>query len=269
MHFFGAGRASPRIPACRRRCGSGFWLAGCLRSPIGWFEVDRSQRAGLLARVTWTSSAFLGNVLPVRGTIRPGADHLPLVILGTEPFVGDAGRLLSIGLFRRLGRGRPGRRKGYASTAQISHHRGKKAWRWRIGGWPGNAWDTPCGERVLAAGSRRRRHASILTGISQIGFNCAHRLPLRASCFPILMLVQLDSNPTPLERPLVDRIVVGWLQTQQADGLATQLDRLPAKTGITDYPAAEACESSILDGDPHAGDGTAVPAESDRPANLS
>jgi hypothetical protein len=37
------------------------------------------------------------------------------------------------------------------------------------------------------------------------------------------------SNPTPLERLLVDRIVLCWLQLQQADGLASRLDVLPAK----------------------------------------
>jgi len=34
---------------------------------------------------------------------------------------------------------------------------------------------------------------------------------------------------TPLERLLVDRIVVCWLQLQQADNLASQIDALPAK----------------------------------------
>jgi hypothetical protein len=35
--------------------------------------------------------------------------------------------------------------------------------------------------------------------------------------------------PTPLEKLLVDRIVVCWLQLQQADGLASQIDALPPK----------------------------------------
>jgi len=35
--------------------------------------------------------------------------------------------------------------------------------------------------------------------------------------------------PTALEGLLVDRIVVCWLQLQQADGLASQIDTLPAK----------------------------------------
>jgi hypothetical protein len=37
------------------------------------------------------------------------------------------------------------------------------------------------------------------------------------------------SNPTQLEALLVDRILVCWLQLQQADGLSSQLDTLPAK----------------------------------------
>jgi hypothetical protein len=37
------------------------------------------------------------------------------------------------------------------------------------------------------------------------------------------------SAPTPLEALLVERILVCWLQLQQADGLASQLDALPAK----------------------------------------
>ena len=45
------------------------------------------------------------------------------------------------------------------------------------------------------------------------------------------MLVQPESNPTPLERLLVDRIVVCWLQLQQADGLALQINTLPPKMG--------------------------------------
>jgi len=36
--------------------------------------------------------------------------------------------------------------------------------------------------------------------------------------------------PTPLEGLLVDRIVVCWLQLQQADGLASQMDGLLPKT---------------------------------------
>jgi hypothetical protein len=35
--------------------------------------------------------------------------------------------------------------------------------------------------------------------------------------------------PTPLDGLLVERIVVCWLQLQQADGLALQMDTLPAK----------------------------------------
>jgi hypothetical protein len=37
------------------------------------------------------------------------------------------------------------------------------------------------------------------------------------------------SNPTPLERLLVERIVACWLQVQQADSLASQIDALPTK----------------------------------------
>ncbi|HEX4143081.1 MAG TPA: hypothetical protein VHY91_05995 [Pirellulales bacterium] len=35
--------------------------------------------------------------------------------------------------------------------------------------------------------------------------------------------------PTPLESLLIDRIVVCWLQLQQADGLASQMDTCPPK----------------------------------------
>jgi hypothetical protein len=36
-------------------------------------------------------------------------------------------------------------------------------------------------------------------------------------------------TPTPLEGLLVDREVLCWLPLQQADGLASQIDALPAK----------------------------------------
>ena len=37
------------------------------------------------------------------------------------------------------------------------------------------------------------------------------------------------NNPTPLERLLVNRTVVCWLQLHQVDGFASQVNRLPAK----------------------------------------
>jgi hypothetical protein len=59
---------------------------------------------------------------------------------------------------------------------------------------------------------------------------------------------------------LVERIVVCWLQLQQADSLSSQIGYATGENGGPDSPPAEARSPAIPDGVPHAGFSTAVTA---------
>ena len=100
-------------PECRRRGGSPL-LACRLRfaPPSAGLKAIDCSVPGCLPGVTWTSFGIL-KVLPVRGTISTvGADEGLKLLCALDVLRRGCRWLFGIGLFGRLGRGRPGRCKG-------------------------------------------------------------------------------------------------------------------------------------------------------------